>query len=1117
MNSKYLKTVSTIVLSTLIILSILPATLFIPIAKAQGTITLSSSNLHPYKVIEIRVDIPGLTADNITLRVLDPTGQPIKLNNLNKTKTNITEFCAVKVATGVYYAYLGGNMTDMSKIPKYPKIPRSTYYTDAFVSISQSLPPTTLTIEVLGYGITATVKYNVVASSISLDRTSLPVRRPDEFKVTLTLNDQDLNFDPTAVDVFTGSNATFVALWLTHINGTTGVSIQDKLAKLSNFTIKETAVNSGSFTLTFTVRDIIQWLNITADRLSKDDTVIFKAASNITTTSGKSFGNDKALSDTKIAKAVYTYPTISVDFTQQKLVITINSPDDNVNPAAVDSLDPTKTVNLSYAGRSYNIKSCFSETDKNTGVFVCSLAVVWNTSRMVDTTNWRIGIVPDSASFSVSVEYLDVSASGSYIPVKPVIEVVKATPKVVLFRITDKDLNTDPKSVQYLSPSISGNVIRFSVTTPYQVMLYEVAIKDSKGNPVALPSAYSPSFFETDLDSSVFNLMLPSAGVFEAGKTYIIDITDHTGARTTITQIITITPIKIELDRAKYPVNATTPVVVYITYYNDTANYDPTTKQTIPPKLLNYTVTAVNGTTIASGTVSNLEETGPDTGVFEGYITLSTTSPAWINAKLTVFVTSKPDVKAEATFEPYGLTPTDLTVSPAEVNITGCFKVTVYDPDSNVDSQTKQAIYVNITGSKGAAPLKLMETDVNTGVFTGTFCNIPSIAKPGDKITVSYREKTPVLAPTARDFASAEYTITATVKVVSFSGYLVVPKDWIGPYEVMTIKLVDPDLNVDPTKADTASVTVLVEGMPSPTTITLTETNISTGVFAGNINLPVILTSSQTPDPKDVAPFIGKKVTIVYVDEADATGSRATVVQTLTIKAVDAVIEVDKPTVNVGETLKITIKNADIAQNPAPEFRKVLIRSTTYPTGITLYALEVEPGVYEVTVRVVSLAEWTIGAPQIPAKLGDTITIEYLDPIAADGTAWKLFSKSVAVGRFVEMPGKAEAVKTVDVTTGAVVEKPSVGKEVFLTLTIRNTDIVERSMTVIVVVRDPAGVAVARYAAAVTLGAGAATDVSFGWTPIVSGGHSVEVYIVKSLADRTPVGAPATFTVSVGS
>jgi hypothetical protein len=79
MNSKHLKTVSTIVLSTLIILSILPATLFIPIAKAQGTITLSSDNLHPYKVIEITVNLPGVDATDIDLRVTDHTGQPLTL------------------------------------------------------------------------------------------------------------------------------------------------------------------------------------------------------------------------------------------------------------------------------------------------------------------------------------------------------------------------------------------------------------------------------------------------------------------------------------------------------------------------------------------------------------------------------------------------------------------------------------------------------------------------------------------------------------------------------------------------------------------------------------------------------------------------------------------------------------------------------------------------------------------------------------------------------------------------------------------------------------------------------------------------------------------------------
>jgi len=550
--------------------------------------------------------------------------------------------------------------------------------------------------------------------------------------------------------------------------------------------------------------------------------------------------------------------------------------------------------------------------------------------------------------------------------------------------------------------------------------------------------------------------MLPSEGVFRAGKTYIIDIVDYTGAKTTVTQVITITPIKIELDKAVYPVNATTNIIVYITYYNDTINADPTRKETVPAGKLKFNVTDVEGNAISpysAYNVNELTETGADTGVFEGYIELPAGTPRWIDAKLVVYEPGT-DVKVEATFKPYALTAADLKVSPTEVNITGCFEVTVYDPDSNVDSGSKQAIYVTVKGSKATTSLKLTETGADTGVFEGSFCDIVSVANPGDKIVVEYVEKTPVLAPTAPSFTGSEYSITATVKVVSFSGTLVVPKDWIGPYETMTIRVVDPDLNLDTTMADNAEVSVMVEGEPRTIKVPLTETGINTGVFEGKLDLPYELTGTSTPKHEDIGKYIGRSVTIVYLDEADATGSRATVIKTLTIKAVDAEIVVDKTAINVGETLKITIRNADIAQNPAAEFRRVLVRSTTYPTGITLYALEVEPGVYETSVKVVSLAEWTIGAPEIPAKLGDTITIEYKDPIAADGTE-KLFSKSIAVGVFVEMPGKAEAVKTVDVVTGAEVT-PKVGREVFLTISVKNTDIVERSMTAIVVVRDPA-------------------------------------------------------------
>jgi len=90
-----------------------------------------------------------------------------------------------------------------------------------------------------------------------------------------------------------------------------------------------------------------------------------------------------------------------------------------------------------------------------------------------------------------------------------------------------------------------------------------------------------------------------------------------------------------------------------------------------------------------------------------------------------------------------------------------------------------------------------------------------SAFSPGATITVKYTEKTPSLSPTATTFAGSEYDITATVKVVSFTGFLVVPKDWIGPYEIMKVKVKDPDLNVDPEKVDGPAPTpvkVTIEG-----------------------------------------------------------------------------------------------------------------------------------------------------------------------------------------------------------------------------------------------------------------------------------------------------------------
>ena len=1104
MNLKTLKTIISILLAVLITVSIVPAVPLIPVAKAQGTITLSSENLHPYKVIELTVTLPGVDLDSIDLRVTDAAGQPLSLTYKDPgfDPAFAGQLVAARLAPGVYVAYLGGHSVDLSVNPAYPKKEIS----GGIAKVSTLSAGDTIVIEALGFGISTTVTYSTVKpASISFDRTEVPARRINEYTVRLTVVDQDLNLDPTKIDDLGAYPIKVDVLW---ISGTTGDTLTKDLPILTD-TVKESAVNSGSFTATLRVDNITP----SGATLAKGDTFLLTVYSDI----GWGDDNQKAL--TGKLTVVYRYPEVSVSFTQQGVKISIKSPDDNVRTAAEDTLDPSKSVRIAFAGKTHDILgSSFTETDKNTGVFEYTLPVAWGATSDLDTsvTPPKVILGLDVESFELSATYLDITGSGTYVTVAPEVTVVKASPVNVILLVKDVDINVDPESINSLTAEVDADndVIKLKKG---DLVIYEVSFRKPDGKTLDIPTTYPPAgtnivFFETDLDSGEFRLVIPSGGLFEAGKSYTVVIKDHTGAPYTVSVPITISPVKIELDRSTYPINRDYPVTIYVTYVDDRYNNNPAVIESIPADIVKYkVVNPVTGEELVPETsigADVLKETGPDTGVFVGSITISAHTPKYIDAKITVYTAE--EIEAEAFFKVYQLTPGDLKVDPATINITECFKITVYDPDANVDSKKVDEIDVYV----GTISKKAYETGANTATFTVTVCAKDLGVQPGATITVKYTERTPPLSPTATSFAGSEYDIVATVKVVSFSGSLIVPKDWIGPYEVMRIKVKDPDLNLDPEVVDgPVVVKVTIEGRTETYEVGLYETDVNTGEFSGELSIAYLVTGSYTPPVTQVADLIGRKITLVYLDEADATGARATRITILTVKAFDAEVIIDKAAVNVGESFKITIKNPDIAENPAPAFRRVIVRSTTYPAGVTLYATEVEPGVYEVTVTVVSLKDWVIGAPQIPAKLGDTITIEYEDPIAADGES-KLFSKSIAVGVFVEMPGKAEKVMTLDVATGLPVT-PKVGREVLLAVNISNADIVDRSMTAIVVVRDPEGVAVARFAVSLVVPAGRSVEASFGWTPLVTGDHTIEVYIVKSLVDRTPLGEPATFTATV--
>ncbi|MDW8086301.1 MAG: hypothetical protein RMI45_08730, partial [Ignisphaera sp.] len=553
MKSTHTKAISTTLLALLII-SILPATLLLTKpAQAQGTIEFSSDNLHNHKVIEVKVTIPGLDAAYVTMVLKNAAGEPVPIIDKEGTTISGGVFKAYRVGPGVFYAYIGGNNVDLAANPAYPKVTQD----DAIVKLSTAPSPgAVLFVEVLGYGIARSFTFNTVKpAEVKTDRDSVPARRPADFTVRLTVTDQDLNLDPTKVDDL----ATYsIIIGVTHISGTTGATATKSLTK-SGAGIKETAVNSGTFTVSVTTSEITpQNVN-----LGPGDIFLLSIASDV----GVLGDSDKTVT-TKLSVA-YRYPEISIDFNQQGIVVLIRSPDDNVNTGAKDCLDPNEMVYIIYGGTTCVVDGeDVEETGANTGVFKLSIGVEWSTQTSLSCNPLKLSIETNKRSFTISAKYLDITGSGTYVTRAPSIEVVKQSPVSVELMIADPDVNVDPGAIDRLIANIDYDEDEIEFTSN-DVTLYTIQFRKPDGRTLALDGYTGvPVFFETDFNSGVFRVIIPSTGLLEPGKSYTIVVRDGTGGYTA-TVPIKITPIEIKLDRTVYPVNRDRDVVIRITYIDD--------------------------------------------------------------------------------------------------------------------------------------------------------------------------------------------------------------------------------------------------------------------------------------------------------------------------------------------------------------------------------------------------------------------------------------------------------------------------------------------------------------------------------------------------------------------
>jgi hypothetical protein len=1126
-------------------------------AKAQGTITLSSSNLNPYKILSIT--IRGDYGDGpLALQVLDPYGQPVTVKWANGISS--TYFYAYKVAAYLYVAYLKGpNATD----PQYPSPPLTpSAYPAAFanVTFTDANRGKTYKVWLVGTDLEASFTYDTVAMTLTISPKEFAYRR-EATVLTLTISDMDLNLDPTKVDVV---DASYISANVTLYKATGGASNSTNVF-LSNFAITsvtETSVNSGVFTVK---TNITKLNNLLGTYISSGDTLVIT----LWARSGAQGWDDKVPPTYPVdqrgsdsAKAIYRPPTVSVSFTSQCVVIDITSPDDNTDPDAIDNLDPYANVTIVLYDKNWNelarispdtSASTVPETGKNTNTFEIKIpAVSWGTSASLSTS---AVVLPTGMEgpFYLWVRYyvttrpagynIDARGTGTYTPEIASLEVVKATTKTIAFTVKDADLNNRGDIVEYLDAyNATYGITLTSVEVVLRKGVTDVAklvLLDTKGAVVRtkapVPVSSVVSFVETGLNTGVFDLKINAAQlVLTPGAQYVLRYYDYTGNPATKYKdyLITISVIGITLDRTEIPVNRNG-VVVYVTYANDEYNVDPTARNSAT---VNATIYAADGSTIWSGQIP-LTETGINTGVFFKAWPIGAdvfATPRIVDGKLVIFDPNYPDMKVEAKFRAHDAS---IEVAPSVIYWGDKITIKVKDPDANVDSQDEEAITIDILRGTQVimSDVKLTETDVNSGEFVGEvtvswdkgFSNVP----PATVLTVKYVDRTPIMSPTASSWMDVPYV--ATFKVASTDGVLTIStavEGYLGVLEELklnNITVVDRDMNFNVLIADelTDKVAVSIEGVAEAPTYTLKETEANSGNFvlpkdttislANALRRTGVLTGTETSAElaAKLAAYVGKKVAISYIDDYSAAGARNIVTKTLTLKAWNAEITTSASAVNLGDWLTITIRNPEIAGTTIVAYKQVIVKSTTYPAGIVFYAEEVSPGVFQLKLQAISPADWVPGAKQIPVKLGDTITIEYVDPVTEDGKANVLLTKTVVVGVPVERPVPASEQKFLDVT-GAEKKAGKVGETVMLSAKVQNVDVIDREFTAIFQVKDERGAVV--YIAWVTakLAPGTSMTPAVSWTPAVKGAYTVEVLVVKSIAEPTPysdkISAPFT-------
>lgn len=598
-------------------------------------------------------------------------------------------------------------------------------------------------------------------------------------KFALTINDSDLNTNPSTAETYTatfpgGAGAT-APVALNSIAGmnTLGITRDNAAFTLPAAGLTVTFIETGANTNVFTASSVDMQTITSAITVEDGDQIKFTYSdlmespsvdSDATITIGKpseaiSIDRTTLPIPMPLLAASPPFPAINADVV--KFTLTVTDPTANTNTASTDTVTVTLTQELQSGGslpaNTLLINSgvtpiVLTETGVSTGVFTTDVTVASGSAFSVTNANGaKLKFAYGTQTASAILKSFDLSMSTSKTNVR--------NGDTLVITITDPDRNLDSATVDRVSFNIQA------VDDDQTLVIFDA---DETG-------ANTGIFTKTLVVGTDFKISTTSGSSISSATQIEIKSRDRIASDLTnpVTRERTISIASATGQLRIEPTNPGPGTKVKVSILDTDLDTSPTGTETIAAStdLLKITTDRTGiGTTSLGG-----KETGANTGVFVHEITftpLPVTSPPTAPSvtlsgadKSTVTVlpgdivslrytdetnSAGAKVTVSATFKIVSQDPT-MKSSKTAVAVGDSFDVEINDVDANTDPDVLDTITLRVTSNSDAVGFETtaIETGPNTGVFTALLQTSDTVQAGsvtvglGDSVQVKYSDKYP--------------------------------------------------------------------------------------------------------------------------------------------------------------------------------------------------------------------------------------------------------------------------------------------------------------------------------------------------------------------------------------